>query len=487
MNLAERLAGPRAAPRRALLLAALSAFVIIPMIAEDASPKPLSLDDAIVEGLARDPGIRSGSYDAISARAKALDAMFRMAPSVAVSAGGMANSSGSFASLGPIMGDLAGEDAYLEHVSGTSSQLAKMATDLGNFTKPSNSLDYRVDFQYPIFAGMRLLQAAEIAKLGALGKETGLELAKRAMTFEIERAYWEASRATASVATLAKALELEGVLRDEMKSMFAQGMVTNADLLGEQARYDGATLALDEAKSGQAMAFMGLASLVGDESAISASDPAGYLLLTKPGSRSWSDPGSDATALVGQALAARPETRLAGIGLEVGKHAKAAANGDLMPTVILMGSYSNADPDIASGRVTDAWADSWNIGIRVRYDLGTLPGALVREKAAAADLEKARADLDRSRNAVAFDVRKCLLSLSRTRNSLELTKGMVAQAEENLRVTQARFDNGIAKRSDLLQAQIALLRANFAVENKGIDLEIAEADLDRALARQPLP
>jgi outer membrane protein TolC len=59
---------------------------------------------------------------------------------------------------------------------------------------------------------------------------------------------------------------------------------------------------------------------------------------------------------------------------------------------------------------------------------------------------------------------------------------MVKQSEENLRVMTAKFDNGMAKRSELLQSRIALLRANFAVENKLIDVEIARADLARAAA-----
>jgi len=63
---------------------------------------------------------------------------------------------------------------------------------------------------------------------------------------------------------------------------------------------------------------------------------------------------------------------------------------------------------------------------------------------------------------------------------------MVKQSEENLRVTQAKYDNGVAKRSELLQSQIALLRANFAVENKRIDIEIAQADLARAAALESL-
>lgn len=451
---------------------------------------PLSLDQALAEGLSRDPGIRSGSFDAISARAKALDALFRMLPSVTLSGGGMRSSSGSLASFGPIMQDIATFDGALVHgVPATSlgSTLAQMGTDMENFTKPSTEADYRVDLQYPVFAGFRLYQAAQLAKLGAVGKEAGLELARRAMAFEIQRAYWEATRATAGVATLSKALELEAVLRDEMKSMADVGLVTQADLLGEQARYDQAALSLDEAKSGQSLAFLGLASLVGDANAAAAPSASGYELLTTPGSRSWADPGSDSAALVSEALAARPETKLATVGLEVGIHAKALANGDLLPSLVVVGSYTHANPDFESGRPADAWGDSWNLGLRLRYDLGSLPGALAREKAASADLEKARADDERQRNAVALDVRRTLLALSKARNSLTLTQGMVAQAQENLRVTQAKFDNGLLKRSDLLQAQIALIRVQFAVTSKAIDIEIAQADLDRALARQNLP
>ncbi len=461
------------------LVCALCAIIIVPMVADTGpGPKPLSIDDAVAKGLASDPGIRSGNFDLISAQARALDATFRMIPSVAVSSGY------TQLSAEPVPASLPTNtaDKTTDLTNGIINAL------LGEFTgAPSNSRDVRVDLQYPVFAGFRLKEAADIAKLGVGGKTAGLELAKRAMAFEIRRAYWEATRATANVKTLAKALELEGVLREEMKSMADQGMVTNADLLGEQARYDGATLALDDAKSAQQMAFMGLASLVGDADATTAPDPLGYLLLTKPGSEPWSDPGSDVTALVSAALASRPETKLASIGLDVGKHAKAAANGDLMPTVLLTGNVAYGDPDPRAFPPADKFNLTWSAGVRVRYDLGTLPGALVREKAAQADIDKAQADLERARNSIALDVRRSLLSLSRTRNSLDLTKGMVAQAQENLRVTQAKFDNGVAKRSDLLEAQIALVRANFAVENKGIDLEIAEADLDRALARQTLP
>jgi len=458
----------------AALVAALCALVGLPLFADGPAPKPLTLDQAIAEGLARDPGIRSSNFDLISAKAKALDALFRMIPSIAVSSGYTQLSAEAIpsATLPP------SEAAFQPFVD----TLLSMFGGAPDFSQTNS-----VDLQYPIFAGFRLQQAADIAKLGALGKEAGLELAKRAMAFEIERAYWESVRATSNVQTAAKALELEGVLRDEMKSMADQGMATNAELLGEQARFDQITLALDQAKSGQQLAFLGLASLIGDADASTPLDSAGYELLTAPEGQPWTDPGDDETALIASALASRPETKLATIGFDVGNHALTAAKGDLMPTVLLIGDVTYGDPDQRAFPPANLYDVTWAAGIRLRYDLGAIPGALAREKAADADMEKAKADLERQRDAIALDVRKTILALSNARNALALSKGMVAEAEENLRVTQAKFDNGLAKHSDLLQTQIAVLRANFGVENDAINLEIAEADLDRALARQNLP
>ncbi|MDA8425288.1 MAG: TolC family protein, partial [Treponema sp.] len=193
-----------------------------------------------------------------------------------------------------------------------------------------------------------------------------------------------------------------------------------------------------------------------------------------------------ARKLIDEALTNRPEYRAATVALNASLHARKAAQGDLMPMVLLNGSLAYVDPDQRAFPPTDTFSVTWSAGIMVKYDIGGVPGALERTKAADADIEKARADLERARNAIALDVRKCVLSLERARTSLDLTKGMVAQAEENYRVTKARYDNGLAKRSELLQSQIGVLRANFAVENKVIDIEIAQDDLARAAALEPV-
>ncbi len=446
---------------------------LFPAVAQET--KSLSLDEALNRALKTDPGIRSSTFDLLASQARSKDAVFRMIPSLAVSTGYTQLSEEPAAS--PVN---SGNATYDMIINGLLKEFSG---------SPTNSRDVRLDLQYPIFAGFRLREAAELAKVQSLSKADALELTQRALVFEIKRAYWEAVRATANVNSLSKTLELENLTKEEIRNLANQGMATAADQLAQDSRSDQALLSLDEAKSLQAMAFLSLASLIGDRTADSAQSAVSYTLTTEPlaSEPPQLKPGAiDEDQLVSLALSHRPEVRLAGAALNGALHAQKIAQADYYPTVLLTGTISYQDPDPRLFPPQDKFNLTWSAGVRLRYDIGGVPGSVERNKAADADAEKARSDLERQRNGIALDVRRCTLSLNRARQSLNLTKGMVAQSEENLRVTTAKYDNGMVKKSDLLQAQVALLRSNFAVQNKMIDVEIAQADLIRAAALEPI-
>jgi outer membrane protein TolC len=443
------------------------------------APKALTVDQAVASGLAADPGVSSAALDARAAKYREADARLRILPSLALSAGYTQLSVEPLPSLSGVTLP-SSVDQYLYENSGLVDSL------LQELAAPTSEKDVRVDLQYPIFAGFRVHEAAEMAKYQALGKAAAAELARHALAFEIRRAYWEAVRAQSNAEALRKALELESVMKEEVAGLSSQGMASDADRLGEDARFDQATLALDDALAGQDLAFLMLASLVGDADSRSSS-AVEYSLVSVPGASpppsglSGSGLGdAGLAALVEKALANRPETRAAAMALDAAAAAGIVAKADLYPSLSIVGSISYADPDPRIFPVEDIFNLSWSIGARIRYDIGAVPGALERGKAAAADLEKARADFERQRNAIALDLRRCALALKRARNSLELTRAMVGQAEEARRVAEAKFENGLAKRSEVLQSEMALLRANVAVENKLIDVEIAQADILRA-------
>ena len=58
---------------------------------------------------------------------------------------------------------------------------------------------------------------------------------------------------------------------------------------------------------------------------------------------------------------------------------------------------------------------------------------------------------------------------------------MLFRSEENLRVTRERFKQGVALNTDVLDADVALLRARMNRTQAAIDLVLAQARLEKAL------
>ena len=57
----------------------------------------------------------------------------------------------------------------------------------------------------------------------------------------------------------------------------------------------------------------------------------------------------------------------------------------------------------------------------------------------------------------------------------------VTQAEENYRVTNDKFKNGLALNSDLLDAEVALLQAKTDYIQSIVDYELAQAKLNKSI------
>ena len=247
-----------------------------------AAARNLSVDEAVAAGLAADPGLRAAAIDAKAAGLRAMDAKLRMLPSLALSAGYTKLPEEPEFSL-DVPNPPSSSDT---DVMKSEQWIGGILQSLGSAfdTSITDSKDIRVDLQYPVFAGFRLREAAEIARLQSLGKGKAEEVARRALTFEIRRAYWETARAHANVETLSKALELEKVSARRSRDSRPRAWPARPRRLGEEAKVDQAEMALDEAGALRDHAFLVLSALVGDSSAASV-ETVGYELASAPAER----------------------------------------------------------------------------------------------------------------------------------------------------------------------------------------------------------
>ncbi len=483
----------RSAPGLAVIVGAVIALLLLPggmLFAQSTQgrsasasangPMKLSITQAVQDALSHSSDLRSALAAAGSAQFKALEAKLQMLPSVSLS----------------------GSYAYLSSLPASDSSITlPLPAALGGPTKitiptQQNTFSFGVSVSYPVFAGFRLLEAAKIAALQASSSQVATAIVKNALTFEVERAYWESVLATENVTTMQKNLELSQVLLKQTKAELDQGLATESDFLSAQEGYNQAQIMLADSISARNQAFLALSSLLGQDSlgaslaqsgsgGFSASSPVAYSFATSPTSDLYPQLSGalDPSKLVQEALANRPEVQTATLGVETAKSAQKAAQGALYPTLALIGNYTYASPNQrAPYAPADTFVGTWDVGVALSIDVGKLPANAAGALSQARDLSKAEAQAASERTSVVLDVRKSLLAYEQARQDLALTKSMVPQAEENLRVTRQKFANGLAKHSDVLQAELALLRAQFAVTNQQVNEQISAADLARAVA-----
>ncbi|MGO9412657.1 MAG: TolC family protein [Spirochaetia bacterium] len=445
--------------------------------ATSVEPMALTIDDAVTSALAKDPGVISANLDWLSAIAKADSASWKKLPSLSANAG----------------------YTRLSELSASDSEMNVVIQGMPySVALPSlpNMYSFSLDLSYPIYDGNRVKESNAIASLQVQAKDVSKETAKRSLAFDVRRAYWEAVRSTYNRATLEQNLELMKKNSELTNQELGQGVATPADQLAAQMRLEQAKEDVGDARSSQMRAFLTLSSLMGADIAslgisTAAEDaPLPFDLSTKPDESNLQD-GSAAlneVVLVSDALARRPETRSAELARRLAEHAIELSRAALYPTVTITGNYTYADPNQRVYFQTDPtlFTGTWALGLQLNFDIGGVPAAIDDIKAQTLAASKAKTDEDRQRNAVVMDVEICIVNLERARHDLASTAAMVEQARENLRVVQGRVAAGSAKDIDLNSAQFDLLKAEFAVTNKRIDVLIAQADLTRAIASENL-
>jgi outer membrane protein TolC len=129
----------------------------------------------------------------------------------------------------------------------------------------------------------------------------------------------------------------------------------------------------------------------------------------------------------------------------------------------------------------DRFYSTWDLGVSVSMDLWNWNATLRQTQQAKALLAQALDVLGQLRDAAAVEVRQSWLALKSAREKIDVAGVAVAQADENLRVTNERFKEGVALNSEVLDAETALLQAKTGHTQALVDLELAKAGLAKAV------
>jgi outer membrane protein TolC len=126
------------------------------------------------------------------------------------------------------------------------------------------------------------------------------------------------------------------------------------------------------------------------------------------------------------------------------------------------------------------WEDNWNTGISLSYDIWNCGETRKKIKKAEKAREEIEKQLELIRNSVEIEVRNAYLNLLSAEKKIEQGKKQNESAEENLRVAELLYNEGLATTTDVIDANTALIQAKNSFFDYLYEYQISFAELEKA-------
>lgn len=312
----------------------------------------------------------------------------------------------------------------------------------------------------PLYTGGQVAAERAAAREGRAAASLTLDAVHNQLAFEVARIYFSIHKTRAFVAATTAAVHSFEENLDIARKRFAAGKALKADVLDIEVRLAQAREERVQARNADELAHRALANLLGREHelvTIADESPA----LETP-AETVLPQRAESTALMRHKSAAEAAVRSARSGFK--------------PKV---SAFATAEQN--HGWKFNSGGGNYTAGLLVNWKLWD--GFLTRGR-----VDEARADVNvlaeqqrRLRLAIDLEIQQARLNLDTAEQRVEVTRKAVDLAAESVQLTRARFEQGLALATQLIDAETALTGARVRQAQAEADRHIAVAALRKAL------
>lgn len=404
----------------------------------------LNLQDAMERAFNTNPAITIAGYERDSARANYNAA--RQSRGISISANHTTQRSGY------------DDNRWVRNDDGNGGYWSK---SIGN--AHSNTLTATL----PIYTGGKLSGTIKQAKANYLYTVEGVQKAYNDMRSTVTNGYFDMLQA-GNMQDLGR--ESVEQLADHLKNVEAQydvGVVAKVDVLRSQVELANAKQTLIQYENNYQIAEANLNKIVGLP--MDTQLKLDNLLVYTPYDK-------DLAYCLDYASTHRPDIEQAKQNVDAAKGALRVAISGHMPQVTASASQAWSSTNWPGD-------DNGNWGVGVTVNLNVFDTGVTNSQihGAEADLAKAHETYRNTVDTVNLDVRTNYLSLREAEKRIDATHLAVDQADEDYRIAQLRYMNGVGTNTDVLDAQVALTTAKTNYLKALYDYNTSKTDLETAI------
>ena len=339
-----------------------------------------------------------------------------------------------------------------------------------------NNYNLKVSLQQPLFTGFRLssLKSASEKNRDAAVSDYNKDANEEA--FNIINAYWNYFKAQKLKDYLDENLKQEEAHLTDTKNFLANDLVTKNDLLKLEVQYSSLKLKQIEAENSlnisRALFNKVLGLPISDQTEIEGSEPI------------LGNSAFNYDSLLNSAMQSRLELIAMDYRLQAGNENVSAAASGWYPAIFLFSDYYYNRPNQRIMPTLDKFKDSWDAGVTLSWDIWNWGYNSSQVEQARQNLNQLNTNKELLKENIEVEVYNNYMALNAAQNKIEVARTGLAQADENYRGIQEKYNVQYATSTDLIDAETSRLQSQTDLINSLVDYETALARLLKSAGKK---
>ncbi|MBR1389326.1 MAG: TolC family protein [Prevotella sp.] len=389
---------------------------------------------------------------------------------------GTALGTGLTQSLGPMMK----QDSKLAAVMGKLGPTMETALNgLGQKIVDAFETDTRNIFagsimlSQPLFMGGSIIALNKMASIQEEMASHSMDARRQATLYRIDQAYWQVVSLYHKKKLAESYRDLVQKLSGDVHKMIDEGVATKSDGLSVDVKVNEAEMTLAKVSDGLVLSRMLLNQLCGlplDESVTLVDEHAEQIAVVEL------TPELD----VERAVENRPELKMLQNTVDLSKQATNVIRAGNLPQVLLTGGYAVSNPSLFNG-FENKFRGFWHVGVMMRVPIWNWGDVMYKIRASKGATNIARLELEEARELIELQVNQNTFKVDEANKKLTMAQTNIQRADENLRMANLGFREGVITPATVMEAQTAWLQAQSQKIDAEIDVRLSQVDLQKAM------
>ena len=326
----------------------------------------------------------------------------------------------------------------------------------------------------PVYMGGKIKAMNDITRYAEALATTMRNKAVEDVVYQVDAAYWQVVSLKAKERLARSYVNLLDTLNHNVEAMVREGIATKADALSVAVKLNEANVDMTKVTNGLALSRMLLSQLCGLPVNTT------FTLADEDSERLGEQPMVATSYNMDDVYARRHDINALQLGVKIYEKKAKVAMSDMLPQVALMGMYSVSNPNSFNG-FKNKFGGAFSVGATLKIPLWHWGGNYNKYRAAKTEAVIQNLELENARDKIALQVNQASFKAQEAIKTYESTRSNLAKAEENLRMAQIGFKEGVMPVDNVMAAQTAWLKANSEVIDAQIDVQLCNVYLSKVL------